>query len=168
MREDRMGKFSAYFCLNCIFGVKLLIKSACLLIVDTDNEPVNCFIVTFCGSQFQLSWTHELSSQSFVGGRTCIQESLIHWNVHFGAWESVWFFWPRYTDEKRGNIPSWYSCWGALGRKELLGSGVCETWVMRCCSPGMVLPWCGGWGAVEREHVDGNPGNWEKEATRGE
>lgn len=50
-----MGKFSAYFCLNCIFGVKLLIKSAFLLIVDADNEPVNCFIVTFCGSQFQLS-----------------------------------------------------------------------------------------------------------------
>lgn len=66
MREDRMGKFSAYFCLNCIFGVKLLIKSALLLIVDIDNEPVNCSIVTFCGSQFQLSWTHELSSQYFV------------------------------------------------------------------------------------------------------
>lgn len=37
-----MGKFSAYFCLNCIFGMKLLIKSAFLLIVDADNELFHC------------------------------------------------------------------------------------------------------------------------------
>lgn len=101
MRENRMGKCSAYFCSNCFFGVKLLIKSALLLVVNIDYEPVNCTIGTFCDSQFQFSWTYKLSSQSCVGGRMCIQDSLIHWNVHFGACGSVWLFWPCCTDEKK-------------------------------------------------------------------
>lgn len=162
MREDGVGKCSAYFCPKCFFGVKLLIKSALLLIVDIDNELVNCSIVTFCDSQFQLSWTHKLSSQSCVGGKIprFTGMSILVPVSQSGSSDRVTQM------RKEAKFPPGTAAKELLGGKSCWEVGNVRFWWRSAAA----LGWCclAERDEVEREHVDGNPRNWEKEATGAE